>query len=178
MRIDREGNAAFLVTDTKYGFRGHDNAGAVTLIRGSVDPDPWPERGAHHINIGVGICGADEQKKLAVEYVHPIAFNAGVKHEGGELPLTGSFLRLDGCDDRIMISGVKNGEDGGLIVRVADYAGRGGRVTLALSEFAKLPERAFLTDVTERRETGTCELDGRTVSFEIAPYAMATVKIV
>lgn len=178
MRIEKEGVAAFLVTDTKYGFRGHENAGAVTLIRGSVDPDPWPERGGHHINVGVGLCRAEEQKKLAAEYVHPIAFNAGVKHEGGNLPLSGSFLRLDGCDDRVMVSGVKNGEDGGLIVRVADYAGKGGKVTLVLSDAAKKPERAYLTDLTERHETGSCVLDGRTVSFDLAPYAMATVKIV
>ena len=77
-----------------------------------------------------------------------------------------------------MVSGVKNGEDGGLIVRVADYAGKGGKVTLVLSDAAKKPERAYFTDLTERHETGSCVLDGRTVSFDLAPYAMATVKIV
>ena len=179
MRIEKAegGNAAFLVTDTKYGFRGHDNAGAVTLIRGSVDPDPWPERGAHHINVGVGIASADEQKKLAVEYVHPISFNAGVKHEGGRLPLSGSFLTLGDSADRIMVSGVKNGEDGGLIVRVADFAGRGGTVSLTLSDYAPAPKKASLVDVTERHVLGDCQIDGRTVSFEIDPFAMATVRI-
>ncbi len=177
MRIEKEGRAAFLVTDTKYGFRGHENAGAVTLIRGSYDPDPWPERGAHHINVGVGVCAADEQKKLVTEYVHPIAFNAGVKHESGKLPLAGSFLKLGDCADRIMISGVKNGEDGGLIVRVADYAGKGGEVALTLADFAPAPESACLTDITERHELGACAVDGRTVRFEIRPFGMATVKI-
>lgn len=178
MRIEKEGDAAFIVTDTKYGFRGHGCAGAVTLIRGSVDPDPWPERGAHHFNLGVGIAAADEQKRLAVEYVHPVSFNAGVKHEGGTLPLTGSFLTLGDCADRIMVSGVKNGEDGGLIVRAADYAGKGGRVTLTLSEAAPALEKACLVDVTERHVLGDCAVEGRTVSFDIAPFAMATVKIV
>ena len=177
MRIEKEGDAAFIVTDTKYGFRGHDSMGTVTLIRGSVDPDPWPERGAHHFNLGVGIAAKDEQKRLAVEYVHPISFNAGVKHEGGRLPLTGSFLTLGDCADRIMVSGVKNGEDGGLIVRVADYAGKGGKVELALSEAAPAPEKACLVDVTERHALKDCAVDGRTVSFDIEPFAMATVKI-
>ena len=175
MRLEKDGDAAFIVTDTKYGFRGHENAGAVTLIRSSVDPDPYPERGIHHFNLGVGVSAEADQKRLATLYVHPIAFNAATKHTG-TLPMTGAFLTLDaGCG--VMVSGVKNGEDGGLIVRVADYGGEGGDVTLILSDMAKAPESAALVDSTERHETGPCAIDGRKVRFSLAPFTMATVKI-
>ena len=175
MRLEKDGEAAFIVTDTKYGFRGHENAGAVTLIRSSVDPDPYPERGIHHFNLGVGVCAEADQKRLATLYVHPIAFNAATKHTG-TLPMTGAFLTLDaGCG--VMVSGVKNGEDGGLIVRVADYGGEGGDVTLILSDKAKTPTHAALVDITERHEIGPCELDGHKVRFTLAPFTMATVKI-
>ncbi|MBR5366218.1 MAG: alpha-mannosidase, partial [Clostridia bacterium] len=175
MRLEKDGEAAFIVTDTKYGFRGHENAGAVTLIRSSVDPDPYPERGIHHFNLGVGVCAEADQKRLATLYVHPIAFNAATKHTG-TLPMTGAFLTLDaGCG--VMVSGVKNGEDGGLIVRVADYGGEGGDVTLILSDKAKTPTHAALVDITERHEIGPCELDGQKVRFTLAPFTMATVKI-
>ena len=175
MRLEKDGEAAFIVTDTKYGFRGHENAGAVTLIRSSVDPDPYPERGIHHFNLGVGVCAEADQKRLATLYVHPIAFNAATKHTG-TLPMTGAFLTLDaGCG--VMVSGVKHGEDGGLIVRVADYGGEGGDVTLILSDKAKTPTHAALVDITERHEIGPCELDGQKVRFTLAPFTMATVKI-
>ena len=174
IRIGAGERAAFIVTDTKYGFRGHENSGSVTLIRSSVDPDPYPEFGIHRFNLGVGVCGCCEQKELAEEYVHPLSFCAATKH-GGELPLCGGFMKLDG--DGVMVSGVKNGEDGGLIVRVSDYAGRGGRVTLTLSDAAKAPVSASLVDITESHVIAPCVLDGRAVSFDIAPYAMATVKI-
>ena len=37
-RYTSEGPVVSIVTDSKYGFRGNDNAGAVTLIRSSYDP--------------------------------------------------------------------------------------------------------------------------------------------
>ncbi|MBR4206720.1 MAG: alpha-mannosidase [Clostridia bacterium] len=177
MRLNKDGNALYLVTDTKYGFRGHDNAGAVTLIRASVDPDPYPERGVHHINIGVGLCTAEEQKKSASLFVHPASFRAGTSHKG-TLPLCGSFMRFEGeIGDRVMTSGVKNGEDGGLIVRVSDYAGKGGDVTLALGGDMPVPKSACLVDITERHVIGECAVDGRKITFPLAPYTMATLKI-
>ncbi len=173
---NREGTrSAFLVTDTKYGFRGHDQAGAVTLIRSSYDPDPTPERHMHHINVGVGVSAPHEQKKLATLFAHPVAFNAGVKHEGGTLPAVGSLVKIE--NDNIMISGVKNAEDGGLILRLSDYVGTGGSVTIALSDLLPEPTSAQLVDVTERHVLSDCTVNGRTVTFPLDPFAMATVRI-
>jgi alpha-mannosidase len=180
MRINNAADApsAFIVTDTKYGFRGHDNAGAVTLIRASYDPDYDPERCRHHINIGVGVCEENEQKRLAVEYVHPIAFNAGVKHNGGTLPMCGSVAKIaDENRDSVMISGVKNGEDGGFILRVSDYAGRGGKISLTLSDLVPAPNCAQIVDITERHVLADCAVDGKTISFDIDPFALATIRI-
>ena len=165
----------FVITDTKYGFRGHDGAGAVTLIRSSTDPDPYPERGIHHFNIGVGICDRGGQYRAAAEYVHPLSFRAGTKH-GGSLPLEGAFLRME-AGENVTVSGVKNGEDGGLVLRVSDRTGKGGRVKLVLSDHAGKPSRAALTDITERHVLEECSLEDREASFTLEPYSMATVRI-
>ncbi|MBQ7922313.1 MAG: hypothetical protein IJ325_07020, partial [Clostridia bacterium] len=180
MRINNAGggNSAFLVTDTKYGFRGHENAGAVTLIRASCDPDYNPERCIHHINIGVGVCAQEEQKRLAVEYVHPVAFNAGIRQEGGTLPMCGSLVRVaDENRDSVMISGVKNGEDGGYIIRLSDYAGVGGEITLTLSDLLPEPAHAEIVDITERHILAPCKVNGRSITLTLDPFAMATVRI-
>ncbi|MCR5263299.1 MAG: hypothetical protein K6D94_05455, partial [Clostridiales bacterium] len=175
IRLEKEGGAAFIVTDTKYGFRGHDNAGSVTLIRSSVDPDLYPEFGVHHFNLGIGVCGISEQKELASGFVHPLSFCAATKH-AGKLPLCGSLMTFD-AGENVMISGVKNGEDGGLIVRVSDISGQGGRVSLTLSDSIGVPSGAALVDITERHELAKCDIDGRKIGFDLKPYSMATVKI-
>ena len=179
MRIAKDGDSsAFIVTDTKYGFRGHDNAGAVTLIRSSYDPDPYPELGRHHINLGVGICAPEDQKRLAVEYCHPISFNAGVKHTGGTLPMNGSVARLEGdLADTMMVSAVKSAEDGGIIVRTAEFGGREGKAVLKLSALVPMPTSAKLVDITELHELGECRVNGREIEINVKPYSMATVLI-
>ena len=179
MRISKEGgSSAFIVTDTKYGFRGHDNAGAVTLIRSSHNPDPYPELGEHHIRIGVGLCAPEDQKRLATEYCHPIAFNAGVKHAGGTLPMTGAAARIEGdLAATMMVSAVKSAEDGGIIVRVSEFGGKEGTATLKLSELVPVPSSATLVDITERHELGVCAVCGRDITLDVKPYSMATIRI-
>ncbi|MDD4773749.1 MAG: glycoside hydrolase family 38 C-terminal domain-containing protein [Eubacteriales bacterium] len=163
--------SVFIVTDSKYGFRGSDNAGAVTLIRGSYDPDPYPEYGKHHFKLGVGICCDACLMKYTGEFCHPIAFNSGTKHSGG-LPMSGSLFSLEG--NNVKTSAVKNAEDGGLIVRLSEYNGQDEKVTLKL---AFTPESASLVDITERHTVGECAVDGSEVSFTVPANSIATVLI-
>jgi len=179
MRIGRDkNNAAFIVTDTKYGFRGHNNAGAVTLIHSSFDPDPYPERGRHNINIGVGVCAAEDQKRQATIYSHPVSFNAGVKHNGGTLPMNGSVGKFIGdLADTVMVSAVKSGEDGGMIIRISEFGGKEGKVILQLSDLMSKPESVKLVDITELHELGDCAVNDREITLDMKPYAMATIRI-
>ena len=177
MRIGDEDRAAYIVTETKYGFRGHDNAGALTLIRSSYDPDPYPELGQHQINFGVGICSSAEQKREAFTFCHPVSFNSDLGHKG-TLPLTGSLVKIDGdIAETVMLSGIKNAENGGLVVRLSEIGGNGGKVKLTISSLARAPKTAALVDITEQHEYAKCDIDGHTVSFEMKPYTMATVLI-
>lgn len=179
MRIGDKDRAAFIVSETKYGFRGHDNAGALTLVRSSCDPDPYPELGIHHINFGIGICSVNEQKMEATNYCHPISFTSGVNHEGGKLPLSGSAIAVESESGCVMVSSVKSAEDGGFIVRLGEYGEVGGKVTLKLSSLVPAANSASLVDITERHEFVKCDVsdDGRIISFEMKPYTMATVLI-
>ena len=76
-----------------------------------------------------------------------------------------------------MLSGIKNAENGGLIVRLSEFGGKGGKVKLTLSSLARAPKTAALVDITEQHEYAKCYIDGHTVSFEMKPYTMATVLI-
>ena len=92
--------------------------------------------------------------------------------------MCGSAVRIaDENRDSVMVSGIKNGEDGGLIIRLSDYAGKGGRVSLTLSDLIPMPVTAELVDITERHILAPCVLNGREISFETDPFAMATLRI-
>ncbi|NLC68722.1 MAG: alpha-mannosidase [Clostridiaceae bacterium] len=132
--IPEDGDAAvMLVTSTKYGFRGYNNSMAVSLIRSSYDPDPYPELGIHKFSFALDVaakdsCGStvqylveDSQNtnqgdlanckliRRAFEYNHPVHFISGRAHKG-ILPLEGSFISLE--SGTVTISAIKVPEAG------------------------------------------------------------------
>lgn len=165
--------AVMLVTDTKYGFRGTENSLAVTLIRASVDPDPYPEYGKHNIRIGVGIVDnalPSTLNKEATAFVHPIAV-CSARAGKGTLPLSGQLFKTEG---EVFISSVKNAEDGsGIIVRLSDISGKGERAKLCLS---KAPASAKETDINEN-VTADLTVSGNDVIIDVEPYGIKTVLI-
>jgi alpha-mannosidase len=165
-----EGPVVSIVTDTKYGFRGNGNAGAVTLIRSSFDPDPYPELGKHHFKLGVMLTSPDCAKQYAHTFCHPVAFASATKH-GGSLPLEGKAFELSGD---VMVSTVKTAEDGGLVLRISDWHGKDQPVSV---KFAKTPVSAELVDITERHKLGDVKVYGDTVSFNVSSYSMATLLV-
>jgi Alpha-mannosidase len=165
-----EGNVVSVVADSKYGFRGIDDSGAVTLIRSSFDPDPYPELGRHHIKLGVMLTCPDCAKKYAQLFCHPVVFSSGTKH-GGSLPLCGKAFELDGD---VMVSAVKTAEDGGLVLRVSDWHGKAQQVSV---KFEKQPVSAELVDLTERHKLGEAKVSGDSVSFEVGANSLATLLI-
>ncbi len=166
----------FIVTDSKYGFRGTNNSGAVTLIRSATEPDPYPEYGRHHIKLGLGVCCNDCQIKFATLFNHAISFSSGTGHSG-KLPMRGQLGAIAGdpMDLPVKVSAVKTSEDGnGYIIRLSEYKGIGGKVDLKL--FAS-PKYAALVDITEKHVLENCEISGNNVSFDIKPYSIATLYI-
>ncbi len=165
--------AVMVVTDTKYGFRGTGNSVAVTLIRASRDPDPYPEYGNHNIRIGIGIVDTPTSYNLneaASKFVHPIAV-CSARAGKGTLPLSGQLVKVDG---NVFVSAVKTAEDGsGIIVRLSDISGKGGDVTLS---FCKAASSAFETDLNEN-VTGELKADGNVVTANVEAYGIKTLLI-
>lgn len=129
-----------LMTDSKYGCRCDGEVLSVDLLRGSYDPDPYPEFGIH--NMSIGVAAPDCRDKAASEFVHPLPF-APLTRRAGELPLQGSFLRVEG---KAGISALKCGEDGGLILRLYDR-GEGSVVRIRSDYY----EAVALCDANENK---------------------------
>lgn len=173
---DNKGKAVMVVTDTKYGFRTIDNSLAVDLIRSSYDPDPYPEYGVHHINIGLSIPSDLQNQTLAkirAEFVHPIPFISGTKHTG-TLPLKAQLFELSGD---VILSAVKSAEDSccgkKIIIRVYDANGKGANACI---KFNKNISKACIADINE---TAISELNikDNAICFDVPAYEVITIAV-
>lgn len=174
MRADGgEKPAVMVVTDTKYGFRGAKNSIAVTLIRASRDPDPYPEYGKHNFRIGVGVIDEDTNtasNKEAMHFVHPIAV-CPARAGKGYLPMDGQLFKIEGD---VRISSVKTAEDvDGLIVRLSDIGGKDGKYKLI---FTKDIADAWETDINEN-VIAKIPVNGTELCADVEAYGIRTVLI-
>jgi alpha-mannosidase len=167
---------------------------ALTLIRGSYDPDLTPETGRHRISFAlspVPAASADNLTRESLAYGHPFTVISG-KGAAGKPPAAGlarteswpkglavrdSLLRLSGDSAAgIVLSAVKRPETGGnqLLLRVYESAGRDGAAVFQLGFTARA---AYFTDATEGERLGACTLgdQGRTLSFPVPAYSVRAV---
>ena len=176
--LDQNKKGIMLVTDSKYGFRGTQDALAITLIRSSFDPDPYPEIGIHKFKFGVCPVTFDNNKDLiakAYDYNHEFSVVSTSIHEG-VLSTAGSFLTLEKGD--VVISGIKmteSSEDGRdkLIIRVYETEGNSTKAVIRLFKEAS---KAYYTDINENKtDLSGVVLDGKTIEFTVSPYSIANI---
>jgi len=171
-----DGGGLMLSSDSKYGFRCGENAMALTLIRGSYDPDPAPEIYTHAFTINVGIaedCAPQALAEAAMLQTRP-AFAVACGSQAGELPLAGCFLRV--IEGEAVISCVKMAEEGdGMIVRLYDVTG--AREDVAL-EFLRAARAAAYVDAHENElASGRLEVCGGVVKLRCRAKGVTAVKV-
>jgi len=163
---------AALMTDCKYGFRLSDNVLTATLINTAVDPDPYPERGVHAINLFVGLTEGKhvQLKQMAERLTRPMTCVPTAVHRGS-LPASASLLELDA--KQCVLTNVQLASDGALLVRLYEAEGRDEEVKLTLP-FE--PVGAELTNLDEE-PVGEAKTEGRKVTFLIKAHSIAQIKI-
>ena len=145
-----------LLSDTKYGYRGHDQRMEVTLLRSSSGPDPFPEVGDRMFRIGLVEAGGDakELKELGQRFAHrdlPYASNRAHK---GSLPLEGNFLQVSGA----IVTAIKVAEDkNGTIVRLIAVQNEGCEAQVAMPGL----KAAQIVDLAERPVADCAVTDGK-----------------
>ncbi len=114
-----------VVTDSKYGFRGGKDFLAVSLIRSSYDPDPYPEVGEHKFSISIiphiGPCDKGKVYRDAITLDQPLIVLQS--HPcAGNLPPEASFMEIK--NKNVILSAFKKQEDGNsLIIRLYEVEG-------------------------------------------------------
>jgi alpha-mannosidase len=166
-----------LITEGSYAFRGVEDALALTLLRSSYDPDPYPEIGLHRLHFAINLAGATAANKdlvsSAYDYTHPLDVISGAGHR----PVSGGFVSLE--SGSVAISAIKapeDGEAGELLVRVFETEGEATTVKI---RFSREVMQATLVDLHEQAlsDAQAVRIAGGEVSFEINGHCIATVRV-
>jgi len=172
---------ACLLNDSKYGLAVSEDEINLTLIRGTYDPDPLPELGAHTIRFALaphtGEWTAAEATRLGYGFNHPFTVAATDLHEGPR-PASHGFAALE--TPNVMLSGLKKAEDSeALIVRLYEIEGRETEARLRLDRALAAPDSpAVETDLLEQPlEESTARMEGDTLAVTIPPFGIATVRV-
>lgn len=181
MREEKDKKCVMVITKTKYGFRGNNNALGITLIHSSYDPDPYPEVGIHTFDFAVALVKDESNYQLiqfAYDYNHPMTVVTGFAHEGC-FPVDASFMKLE--KGSIVLTAVKmpehRKEDQSVIVRFYETDGDSPQVVIS---FNKNIKEACFVDINER-ELNTkngITIEQNRIVFGARPYQIGTVQVV
>ena len=174
------GNAAgpslALFSLDKYAFRCREDSLALTLIRGSIDPDLTPETGRHRISfaLSAGIKNREDLARESLGYRRDLTVVSGRGRAGGKLAPEGSFLSARGG----IVSSIKHAEkkSRALVCRIFEAEGKEAKAELRLS----FPvESAFITDITEEKQLGGASVsgDGKAVTFNLPAFGVRTLML-
>ena len=168
-----------LISNSKYGFRCVKDDMAITLLRSSYDPDPYPEFGIHNFRFSLGIVDSlktnNQLINFAYDYNHPLSILSGTGHKG-ELPLQNQFISVE--EGSIVVSAVKMPEIDGvnkLLVRIYETDGIKTRTVL---KFFRRPERAYFVDVNENKlelSDTNIEIIDEKISFDLLAFKSASI---
>jgi alpha-mannosidase len=164
-----------LLNDSKYGYDAKGNVLRLSLLRSPEWPDPHADEGVHEFTYSLYAHSGTWRDALTVrrgyELNYPLESMQIANHQG---PLQGSHSFLSSNSDNVVITAVKNAEDGGaLIIRFYEWAGKNSDVSLTLPSHVESAEE---TDLMER-PLGTLKSGADSVTVSVKPYEIKTLKI-
>lgn len=164
------GGGLCLLCDGTYGYRGEGAAMSVSLVRGSFDPDPLPEKGEIRSRVAVCVTEEANMSREYADFAHPIDAAAGEAHTG-TLPPAHSLLRLESA--HTLLTAVKLAQDEEVLIVHLNNEGAAERVSLTMDA----PIRAaWLVDALER-PLGECACEGGRLTLPMAAYEIALLKL-
>ena len=173
MALSKNKKGTILISDSKYGYRGADQELALTLINSSTGPDPYPERGIHHITLWMGSCEQDAKnaEDMATACNRNLFYQPSNSHKG-MLPMESSLF--DAQLQHSVICAVIPAGEHTICVRAYETAGEKEWICL---KFEKSVDEARLVNLFEKEQDGEVNVEENQVAFEIEPFSLAEVKI-
>jgi alpha-mannosidase len=177
--LSEPGYGVALLTDAKYGYSAHGNTMTLSLLRGSLYPDPGADEGEHRFTYSLFPHPGDWTEGDVVN--EAFALNspliavpiASVDASGTE---SGSFLDVDGLP--LALGSLKRAEDGeGMILRLHEPHGARGTATLRFTRPLQRIERVnLLEEPTEGPELAPGN-DAMTVQIDVRPLEVVSLRL-
>jgi alpha-mannosidase len=150
----RAAAACSVLNDCKHGHSLDGSTLRVSLLRSSYSPDPLPEMGRHEMRLALVPHGGKPSPAaligLGAQFNQPLQAVATDAHQGALPPTSGPLVAV--TPKEIVLTAIKRAEDdGALIVRLLETAGKDTAATVALDAaiFGKVRE-AVEVDLLER----------------------------
>jgi alpha-mannosidase len=164
-----------LLNDCKYGYDAKGNVLRLSLLRSPEWPDPHADEGQHEFTYAIyphAESWRDAQTvRQGYELNYPLLSLQTEKHQG---QLKDEFSFLSFGADNVVLTAIKKAEDdGALIIRFYEWAGKAGDVRVRLPTGA---ESAAETDLMEKA-TANLRLESGNITVPTKPYEIKTVRI-
>ncbi|MEH7097818.1 alpha-mannosidase [Neobacillus vireti] len=157
-----------LLNDSKYGYDIKENTMRITLLKAAIHPDPQADQGTHSFVYSLYPHMGDWRQAKTVEKAWDL--NDPVLAASGKWTKEESFLEID--SDHVRIDAIKPAHDGnGLIIRLHEYEGRRGRVSL------EVPRGITSWVETNLMEEAIGEESASSIEVEIKPYEIKTIRV-
>ena len=157
-----------LLNDSKYGYDIKENTMRITLLKAAIHPDPQADQGTHSFVYSLYPHKGDWRQAKTVEKAWDL--NDPVLAASGKWTKEESFLEID--SDHVWIDAIKPAHDGnGLIIRLHEYEGRRGKVSL------EIPKGITSWVETNLMEESIGEESASPIEVEIKPYEIKTIRV-
>jgi alpha-mannosidase len=177
--LSEPGYGVALLNDAKYGYSAHGNTLTLSLLRGSLYPDPGADEGAHAFTYSLLPHAGDWTAGNVVG--EAFALNSpliAVSAAGSDGPpaATPGFLAIEGLP--LALGSLKQAEDGeGLILRLYEPHGNRGQTTLRFSLPVQSIARVDLLEEPTEGVSPELSEDGLGVHLDVRPFELVSLRI-
>ena len=187
--MSESGYGVALLNDGKYGHGAIGNELNLSLVRGTLYPDPLADLGEHHFTYALlphtgdwTTAGVTRQAfwfNSAMSAV-PVPSNPADAPTDASLAPTGGLVRCDGLE--LGLGSLKQPEEGeGVIVRLYEPHGARGLATLTFPSEVTSAERVTLLeehDASVLAEATEPIVSGDTIRISVRPFEVLTLRVV
>jgi alpha-mannosidase len=172
-------NGLTILQDSKYGHSLRPEGMRMRIVRSSFDPDHAPEVAKSKVRYSVYFHDAEaapeDLAKLGAAWNHPlIVFPATLQN--GDLPLSKSFVSTE--DSEIVVTGMKVGEDGGIVLRLANYGSSDAAASIHLDpSLLQGVSKAEKVDLMERPTGSEVVFEGDALRVTVPASSFLSVKL-
>lgn len=170
--VSEAGYGVALLNDCKYGYEANGAWLRLTLLKGSIYPDPTADLEKHHFTYALYPHRGDWRQADVLRHAAELNTPLICHRASSDMSQPHSFITCDAPN--VTLEAVKCAEDGAaLIVRLVE---RHNALTHATLTFDRALESAHSCDLMETPEASLTP-DGQRVSVTLKPYEIVTLRL-